>query len=75
MRGRAGIVYLSGSQPESVVVERRLSSTFRNFRSVGTYGAVQKISSAAMNSSARSIGRDARPRDPARVHRSFQSDQ
>jgi len=52
-----------------------LSSTFRNFRPARDYVAVQKMSSAAMNSRARSTDRIARPRGPPLIHRSFQSDQ
>jgi hypothetical protein len=52
-----------------------LSSTFGNFRAARDYVAVQKMSSAAMNSRARSIDRTARPRGPPAIHRSFQSDQ
>jgi hypothetical protein len=52
-----------------------LSSAFRNFHAARDYVAVQKMSSAAMNSRARSIDKTARPRGPPAIHRSFQSDQ
>jgi hypothetical protein len=52
-----------------------LSSAFRNFCAARDYVAVQKMSSAAMNSRARSIDKTARPRGPPAIHRSFQSDQ
>ena len=54
---------------------RTLTSTFRNFHPLRDYVAVQKMSSAAINSRARSSGRMARPRGPPLIHLSFQSDQ
>jgi DNA helicase-2/ATP-dependent DNA helicase PcrA len=48
---------------------------FPHFRRVSSYVAVQKISSEAMNSSARSIEKVARPSGPPRAQASFQSDQ
>jgi predicted acylesterase/phospholipase RssA len=55
--------------------DEELSSAFRNFCAARDYVAVQKMSSAAMNSRARSIDKTARPRGPPLIHRSFQSDQ
>jgi hypothetical protein len=55
--------------------EAVLSLTFRIFHRMPLYAAVQKMSSAAMISKARSIVTTARPSGPARVHCSFQSDQ
>jgi hypothetical protein len=57
------------------IATRLLSSTFRNFHPLRDYVAVQKMSSAAINSRARSSGRMARPRGPPLIHLSFQSDQ
>src|SRR3954468_2329894 len=45
---------------DSIDWDLLLSSTFRNFHPLRDYVAVQKMSSAAMNSSARSSGRMAR---------------
>ncbi len=64
---------LLGSGNDRIAIDPKLD--FPQFPVCAVYVAVQKISSAAMNSRARSSDRTARPRGPPLIHRCFQSDQ